>query len=89
MQGEYSLGDVDVGLTDVYSKDIRGLGGAYDVDNWDECYYDSATQAAAKVRLRGGGPSLSLTAYTSSAIELPHELQSVTVSFTPRRLDRG
>jgi hypothetical protein len=89
VQGEYSLGDVDVSLTDVYSKDIRGLGGAYDVDNWDECYYDSASQSSTNVRLDGVGTSLSLTVLSESAVELPHELQSVTTFFTPRRLERG
>ena len=89
VQGEYSLGDIDVGLTDVYAKEIRGQGGSYDVDDWDEIFYDSPAQQMTRIRLDGTGTSLSLTFYTNAADEMPHELQSVTSFFTPRRLDRG
>ncbi len=89
VQGEYSLGAIDVGLTDVYSKDIAGLGGQYDLSDWDESYYDGPGQTSAKFRLDGTGTSLSLTFYTEAADELPHELQSCNVFYTPRRLDRG
>lgn len=89
IQGEYSLGDVDVGLTDVYTKDIRGLGGQFDISNFDECYFDAPAQTSTKVRLDGTGTSLSLTFYSDSAVELPHELQSANHFYTPRRLDRG
>lgn len=89
VQGEYSLGAIDVGLTDVYTKDINGLGGQYDLTNYEECYYDAPTQATVRFRLSGTGTSLSLTFYSSSSVELPHELQSVNAFYTPRRLERG
>lgn len=89
VQGEYSLGDIDVGVTSIYSKDIRGLGGQYDITNWDQCYYDSQAQSNTRVRLDGTGTSLSLTFYSESASEMPHELQSVNSFFSLRRLDRG
>lgn len=89
VQGEYSLGDIDVGLTSVYVKSMLGVGGAYDVSNWDQCYYDTATQTTSPVRLDGTGTSLSLTFYSEAANELPHELQSVNTFYSPRRLARG
>jgi hypothetical protein len=89
IQGEYSLGDVDVGLSDVYIKTVRGTGGAYDLSSYDLSYYDTPTQSTLKVRLDGAGTSLSLTFYSEAANELPHELQSVNTFYSPRRLERG
>jgi hypothetical protein len=87
-QGEYSLGAVDVGLSNVVELPIAGLGGLYDISNYEACYYDAPAQSSTHVRLDGTGTSLSLTVYSESAIELPHELQSVDTFFTPRRLER-
>jgi hypothetical protein len=89
VQAEYSLGDVDIALTDVYTKLLRGQGGVYDVTNWDQCYYDTAAQQQVSVRHDGVGTSISLTFYSESDNELPHVLQSVTNYFTPRRQERG
>ena len=89
VQAEYSLGDMDIPLTDVYVKDVRGQGGQYDVSDWDECYYDSPTQTIQRIRTEGTGTSVSLTLLARSSEELPHELQSITTYYTPRRLERG
>jgi hypothetical protein len=89
VQGEYSLGDIDVSLTPVYTKEMRGQGGLYDVSNYDQCFYDSPTQGKTRIRHDGTGDSLSLTFHSESDDELPHELQSVTNFYTPRRLERG
>lgn len=89
VQAEYSLGDIDIPLTDVYVKDVRGQGGQYEVSNWDECYYDSPTQTIQRIRTEGTGTSVSLTLLSRSSEELPHELQSNTIYYTPRRLERG
>lgn len=89
VQGEYSLGDINVNLTPVYTKAIDGLGAQYDVTDYDESYYDATTQASVKVRLDGSGTSMSVTVYAENADELPHELQSLNIFYTPRRLDRG
>ncbi|MCA0214508.1 MAG: hypothetical protein LCH79_15190 [Proteobacteria bacterium] len=89
VQAEYSLGDIDIPLTDVYSKAVRGQGAQWDVSNWDESYYDTAVQAAMRIRMEGVGTSVSMTFYSASDEELPHELQSCTHYFSPRRMDRG
>lgn len=89
VQAEYSLGDLDIPISDVYVKDVRGQGGQYDESNWDTCFYDSSVQSVSRVRTDGTGTSLSLTFLAQSSVELPHELQSITTYFSPRRLERG
>jgi hypothetical protein len=89
VQGEYSLGNLAVSLTNLYTKAVTGAGGIYDVSNWDQCYYDAPVQSVVRARLDGAGTSLSLVLYGRSGVELPHELQSVTNFYTPRRLERG
>lgn len=88
VQGEYSLGVIDISPTATTSVSFAGNGGLYDISNWDQCYYDAPAQTVQGVRMDGVGTSLSLTIYHTSAKELPHLLQSVTTSYTPRRLER-
>lgn len=87
-QGEYSLGTVGISPTPVLSQSISGAGGLYDISNYEQCYYDSAAQSVASVRLDGVGTSLSITFSSNQSTELPHLLQSVTTSYTPRRPER-
>ena len=88
VQGEYSLGNPEIGLTDV-AEVLRSANGAYyDVSSYDESFYDIPRNTISKVRLDGVGADLSLSVISQASNELPHTLQSVSVVFTPRRLDR-
>lgn len=88
VHGEYSLGNPDIGLTDVIDISRQGLGAYFDLTNYDESFFDAPRHAVNKVRLDGVGTDLSLSIVSRSTSELPHTLQSVSVVFTPRRLDR-
>jgi hypothetical protein len=88
IQGEYSLGDIDIGNTPLLTQTINGAGGVWDLSGWDQAYYDAPSQGLQGIRLDGVGTSLSLTFAGNTSTELPHLLQSVTTSFTPRRLER-
>ena len=88
VQGEYSLGTIEINPTLLTSLQMAGSGGQYDLSSWDQCYYDAASQSVQGIRLDGVGTNLSLTFTHLSSTELPHMLQSVTTSFTPRRLER-
>lgn len=88
VQGEYSLGNPEIGLTDV-AEVLRSANGAYyDVSSYDESFYDIPRNTISKVRLDGVGADLSLSVISQASNELPHTLQSVSVVYTPRRLDR-
>lgn len=88
VHGEYSLGAPEIGLTDVVSASYGGIGAYFDITNYDECFFDAPRHTVNKVRLDGVGTDLSLSLVSDSAKELPHTLQSISVAFTPRRLDR-
>jgi len=88
VQGEYSLGNPEIGLTDA-AEVLRSANGAYyDVSSYDESFYDIPRNTISKVRLDGVGTDLSLSVISQASNELPHTLQSVSVVYTPRRLDR-
>ncbi len=88
VQGEYSLGTIDINPTALSTQSVAGSGGQYDISAWDQCYYDAQAQSIASVRLDGTGTDLSLTFASYKADQLPHLLQSVTTTYTPRRLER-
>ncbi len=88
VRGEYSLGQPDIGLTDVSELERSGQGAYYDLTNYDESYYDTPRNVINKVRVDGVGTDLSLSIISQAASELPHTLQSVSTVYTPRRLDR-
>lgn len=86
--GEYSLGNPEVGLTDLADFAVSAEGAYYSLTNYGESYYSVPSNTLSKVRLDGVGTDLSLTFASRSSTELPHTLQSVSVVYTPRRLDR-
>ncbi len=88
VQGEYSLGDPAIGLTDVADVPQLAGGAYYSVSNYAQSYYSVPVNALSKVRLDGVGTSLCLSFVSRAANELPHTLQSVSIVYTPRRLDR-
>jgi hypothetical protein len=88
VQGEYSLGQPDIGLTSATEIERGGEGAYFDLTNYDESYYDTPRHAINRVRLDGVGTSLSLSVVSQSDKELSHTLQSASVLYTPRRIDR-
>lgn len=88
VQAEFSLGAIDIKTTPMITSSVAGSGGQWDVSNWDQAYYDAASQTNVNTRLDGEGTSMSLTYYSRSASELPYILQSTTTRFTKRRQER-
>lgn len=86
--GELSLGSPDVGLTNVTEISRNGLGAYYDLTNYEESFYDTPRYGINRVRLDGVGTDLSVSIVSRSNTELPHNLQSISTVFTPRRLER-
>ena len=86
--GEYSMGDPVVGLTGITAIGRSGLGAYYDQTNFEESFFDTPRHATNKVRLDGVGTDLSLATVSNGSDELPHTLHSISMVFTPRRLDR-
>ncbi|MFA5632967.1 MAG: hypothetical protein WC997_15785 [Porticoccaceae bacterium] len=68
---------------------IIGGGGYYDIDNWDEIYWDAVTFASRGVPLSGTGRNISVLVYGNSATTRPFTIQTLEVHYLPRRLKRG
>ena len=70
------------------SDTIFGGGGFWDLDNWDEVYWDSQTFTYARFELLGTGRNVSLLIYHKSATTDPFILQGVILHYDPRRVKR-
>lgn len=82
--GSYSWND----LLAAWEDQVSGGGGFYDIDNWDEIYWDSQTVNSARFELRGTGKNVSLLFYNESAITEPFIMQGVVLHFDERRVQR-
>ena len=81
----YGSDDSSSGNADI---DIAAGGGFYDVDNWDEFFFDGQTVSTAVAPLTGTGTNIGLLIYNSSAKVRPFILQGITLHFELRRLQR-
>lgn len=85
---DFSYGDSTLPIHATKSTSINGVGGWWDVDNWDEVFYDEATVQTPSIDLEGTGTNMALIVYSKSAIDLGHKIDGVVTHFTNRRLVR-
>ncbi len=77
--------DNKVGNTDL---EIAASGGLWDVDNWDEFFWDGQTVSTASVNLGGTGTNISLLIFNESATARPFVAQGITLHYEIRRQQR-
>ena len=84
---DLTYGDQDSasGNTDI---NIAAGGGFYDIDNWDEFFFDGQTVSTAVAGLTGTGSNIGLLIYNSTAVARPFILQGITIHYEHRRLQR-
>lgn len=63
---------------------LEGMGGLWNVASWDTLVWDSPAVAQAETYLQGLGSNMSLTIFSSSAVQDSYTLQGITVLFSPR-----
>ena len=68
--------------------DLAAGGGFWDVDNWDEFFYDGQTVSTAQAGLTGTGTNIGLLIYNITAVARPFILQGITLHYEHRRLQR-
>jgi hypothetical protein len=68
--------------------DINAGGGLWDVDNWDEFFWDGQTVSTASVGLGGTGTNISMLIFNESASARPFIMQGITLHYDLRRLQR-
>lgn len=85
---ELSYSDLATPASGSSSIAVSGGGGYWDIDNWDEIYWDDQAVSLARLRLSGRGTNISLMLYGNSATENPHTLHGVTIHYDMGRGER-
>jgi hypothetical protein len=67
---------------------LLSAAGFWDIDNWDEFYWGSATVESGRVKLSGSGVNLGLYLQGDSTYEDPHNIHGVTVHYSQRAMRR-
>jgi hypothetical protein len=85
--------DFDYGQADLIGMDpvdivLTGGGGVWDVDSWDEFYWDSPLEGQGFAYIDGAGKNMSLLIAGETDDEPPHLLQGVTLFYSVRGLQR-
>lgn len=65
-----------------------GVGGTWDVDNWEQVFWDLQTLHFVRYDMTGSGANFALTFYNKSAITDVFTLQAVRVDYELRRKER-
>lgn len=68
--------------------DVDAGGGLWDVDNWDEFFFDGQTVSTAVAGLTGTGSNIGLLIYNTTAVVRPFILQGITLHYEMRRMQR-
>lgn len=85
---DFSYGDPSIRQHVMETVEIQGLGGYWDLDNWDEIFYDASAVSSPSFPINGDGVNLGLVVYSKSAIDLGHKLAGIIIQYIPRRLVR-
>ena len=67
---------------------VVGGGGYYDVDNWDQIFWDAQQFTTARFEILGTGKNISLMFFHSSNTTAPFILQGVQLHYDIRRVQR-
>lgn len=88
ISADYSYGDPEIQAQRVGDVSVEGRGGFWDLENWDEFYYDSRVVSNPSISLEGDGENVSIIIYSNTDIDLGHKLDGIILHYTPRRLIR-
>lgn len=88
VQPEFTYGDEDVASHPTSEATVQGTGGYYDVDNYEEIFYDARVVSSPEFSIAGTGLNVSLIFYSNTDIDLGHTLQGAMLHYTVRRLSR-
>lgn len=86
---ELSYGSPYHAINQKVTPDIKGGGGYYDVDNFDEIYYDAELFSSGGNRLAGKGTNISLLYYGNDKYTRPFTIQSLELEYFNRRAKRN
>ena len=78
----------DLTVMSIPQIDIFAGGGFWDVDNWDEFFWDGQAISTARANLRGTGENVGFLIFNESKTAEPFILQGITLHYDLRRLQR-
>ena len=87
-QPEFSYGDPDVSPHRLQTLDVNGAGGYWDVNDWNDFFYDARLVSTPEFSIEGSGVNMAMLFYSSSSFDLGHVLQGATIHFAIKRLTR-
>lgn len=88
------IADMSFGVSDAENVtaepdvDLMAGGGQWNIDDWDEFFWDGQQRSASRANIRGTGEAIAFVIFNDSASVEPFILQGLTVHHEPRRLQR-
>ena len=89
VSAQFNDGDSDKEDADLHYASLKGFGAQWDSALWDRAYWDASRLASKRVAMSGGGYNVAPIFASRSSNELPHQIKTFTVFYTPRRVRRG
>lgn len=86
LKSSAQFGNNDDGATEQQSTPQYGAGGVYDLTNFDQSYWDTASVGRLLLPTEGPGTTITLLLSGKSDRELTHTLYAVNVVYTPRKV---
>jgi hypothetical protein len=67
---------------------VRGGGGHFNEDTWDDFYWSSPSEGVAQAHIDGTGTNCSVVVVSSATFEQPYTLHGLILHYSPRRVVR-
>ncbi len=88
-QAEFDDGNANVPLSASFTNQSFGASALYDLSLYDASFYDSGRQDGTRQEHSGDGYNISPIFFSLSAEELSHQLKTVSVYYTVRKVRTG
>lgn len=78
----------DKNESETFEAALSGGGAAWDVFQWDRMFWDSPRLRSLRFNMNGNGYNIAPLFISQADDELPHQIRTFTVIYTPRRIRR-
>lgn len=85
---EFNDSDTAKEITPTFSAQMFGAGAQWDTSSWDRVFWDTRRLDRRRVAIEGSGYNCAPVFFSDAADELPHQIKTVTLVYTPRRIAR-
>ena len=85
---EFNDSDASKAITPTFSAQMFGAGAQWDVAAWEQVFWDTKRLDRRRVAIEGSGYNCAPVFFSDVADELPHQIKTITLVYTPRRAAR-